>query len=93
VDPQTFANNLWEARKSTSKNPLAQMMYRLEKTLSSQGASCAICGSNLDIQMHHVKSLKDIESSKSAIAKHMIAISRRQIPLCRTHHLNIHRGN
>jgi hypothetical protein len=93
LDPQQFAKALWADRKSTSKNPLAQMMWRLDKTTSHQGSPCAICGTLYDVQMHHIRALKDIETSKSPIDKHMIAINRKQIPLCRTHHLSIHRGN
>lgn len=46
---------------------------------TSQGAPCAMCGSYKDIQMHHVRALKDITKSKNAIHKHMIAIKRKQI--------------
>ena len=69
------------------------MAWRLENTISSQGAPCAICGSTEDVQMHHVRALKDIEKSKNAIHRHMIAIERKQIPVCRKHHLELHGGN
>jgi len=93
VNLQEFAKTLRADRKSTSKNPLAQMFWRLQNTISNIGAACAICGTNDDIQMHHVRALKDIASSKSTVVKHMIAMARTQIPLCRTHHLSVHRGN
>jgi hypothetical protein len=86
-------SEIWGNKKQNAKNPLAAMAWRLERTLSRQGATCAICGSNEDIQMHHVRALKDIAKSKNAVHKHMIAIERRQIPVCRTHHLKLHRGN
>ena len=84
---------MWETRGQTAKNPLASMAWRLEKALSKQGAPCAICGSYEDVQMHHVRALKDIAKSTHAIHKHMIAIDRKQIPVCREHHLKLHRGN
>lgn len=65
------------------------MAWRLETALSRQGATCAICGSPEDVQMHHVRALKDIAKSKNAVHKHMIAIERR---VCRKHHLELHRG-
>jgi group II intron reverse transcriptase/maturase len=56
-----MAQSLWEKRKRLSKNPLAAMSWRLEKALSSQSAPCSICGSFENIEMHHVRSLKDID--------------------------------
>lgn len=69
------------------------MAWRLEKTILNQGAPCAICGSHVDVQMHHVRALKDIVKSKSIIHKYMIAIERKQIPVCRKHHLELHGGD
>lgn len=89
----SFLETIWDNKKSTARNPLVAMAWRLEKTLSSQGAPCAICESFKDIQMHHVRPLKDIAKPTSAIRKHVIAIQRKQIPLCREHHLAIHKGN
>jgi len=37
--------------------------------------------------------LKDIAKSKNAVHKYMIAVERRQIPVCREHHLELHGGN
>lgn len=65
----------------------------MSKTISSQGAPCAICGSFEDVQMHHVRHLKDIAKSKSIVHKYMISIERKQIPICRKHHLDLHKGN
>uniref|UniRef100_UPI0023F2B125 reverse transcriptase n=1 Tax=Cyathus jiayuguanensis TaxID=380660 RepID=UPI0023F2B125 len=90
---EEFLERIWNMRKSTSKNHLASMAWRLEKTISSQGAPCAICGSFENIQMHHVRALKDIAKSRNVVHKHMIAIQRRQIPVCREHHLILHKGN
>lgn len=84
---------LWKNRSEQAKNPLAAMAWRLDKTISSQGAPCAICGSYKDVQMHHVRALKDIAKSKNAVHRHMIAIERKQIPVCREHHLELHKGN
>lgn len=90
---EAFIKEIWDLRKSNAKNPLAAMAWRLESTLSSQGAPCAICGSFEDVQMHHERALKDIAKSTNAVHRHMIAIARKQIPVCRQHHLELHRGN
>lgn len=91
--PEKFLEIIWSMRRSSAKNPLAAMAWRLEKTLSSQGAPCAICGSFQDVQMHHGRALKDIAKPTNAVHRHMIAIQRKQIPVCRKHHLALHKGN
>jgi group II intron reverse transcriptase/maturase len=88
-----FLEVIWEMRGSSAKNPLASMAWRLESTISSQGAPCAVCGSFDDVQMHHVRPLKDIAKSENAVLRHMKAIQRKQIPVCREHHLALHKGN
>jgi len=50
------------------------MAWRLETALSRQGATYAICGSPEDIQMHHIRALKDIAKLKNTVHKHMIAV-------------------
>nr|AYE93208.1 hypothetical protein C0995_000009 [Termitomyces sp.] len=90
---ENFLKGIWTTKGAAAKNPLAAMAWRLESTLSSQGAPCAICGSFEDVQMHHVRALKDIAKSETAVHRHMIAIQRRQIPVCREHHLTLHKGN
>ena len=90
---EDFVKELWKLKASDAKSPLAATAWRLAKTLSSQGSNCIICGSNENVQMHHVRALKDIAKSKNVVHKHMIAIERRQIPVCREHHLKLHGGN
>lgn len=84
-----FLKAIWDVRGQNAKNPLASMAWRLESAISSQGAPCAICGSYEDIQMHHVRALKDIAKSTNAVHRHMIAIARKQTPVCRKHHLEL----
>lgn len=75
------------------KNPLDVMAWRLEKTISAQAAPCEICGFYENVQMQHSRPLKDIKKTKTAVQKHIIAIQREQIPICRKHHLDTHGGN
>jgi group II intron reverse transcriptase/maturase len=92
-DFKSFMNILWKQNiVASSENPLIQMGWRLQNTISSQGHGCAICGSQNQVDMHHVRALKDIDKYKSKVHQFMIAIQRIQIPLCKLHHLEIHRG-
>jgi len=86
-------DKVWSMRKAASKNLLGVMTWRLERTLSRQGAPCSICGSHEDVQMHHVRPLIDLPKSINAVRKYAISMSRKQVPLCRKHHLAAHKGD
>ena len=54
---------------------------------------CIICKTTKDVQMHHVKSLKDLKPVNNLIKDRQRAILRKQVPLCRKHHLQVHNYN
>jgi group II intron reverse transcriptase/maturase len=89
---QEFIDKVWTSRKASATDPLALMGYRLEKALSSKGTPCVICGSFKNVEMHHKNPLKNIPKTVKAQKRHQMAIERKQIPLCKKHHLLIHRG-
>lgn len=45
--------------------------------------------------MHHVRHIKDLRNGKKLdfFAIQMAGINRKQVPLCKTHHIDLHRGN
>lgn len=48
------------------------MLCQLEKILSFQGSFCALSvNQRMDVQMHNIRSSRDIKPSKSQITKHM----------------------
>jgi len=66
-------------------------------TRSILGHECIICGkrSQKEVQMHHLRRIRDLKKSLKLdfFAKQMAAINRKQVPLCRVHHMNLHRGH
>jgi hypothetical protein len=68
------------------------MAWRLDRSRYHHGAPCSICGSYEDVQMHHVNPIKNIGLSKGPIHLYKGAMERTQIPLCRIHHLEVHKG-
>ena len=54
--------------------------------------TCEICGSDDNVQIHHIKHLKDIKRSKELWAIKMIANKRKTIALCQKHHQEVHNG-
>jgi group II intron reverse transcriptase/maturase len=79
--------------RSNDHNPLAQMGWRFNKGVRVFEENCVICGSSVNIEMHHVKSLKLLKPLNNKFKDRVRALTRKQIPLCRNHHLQIHNGN
>ncbi len=52
-------------------------------------AECAMCGSTENIEIHHVRALKDLKG-KTPVERVMIAAKRKSIPLCRSCHMKQH---
>lgn len=55
------------------------------------GLTCAKCGTDEHIEMHHVRLLSDLNPKLSEIDKLMAKRRRKQIPLCRACHLDHHK--
>lgn len=52
---------------------------------------CAVCGSREDVEIHHIRNLVDIKDRKADwFRKQMSSINRKQIPLCKEHHIKLH---
>lgn len=54
--------------------------------------TCEVCGSTKDIEVHHVRALKDIKNSKSLYDQMMIARKRKTLILCSECHHKLHAG-
>jgi group II intron reverse transcriptase/maturase len=53
---------------------------------------CAICGSSGPIQMHHVRHIRKRGQAVTGFTLFLVAINRKQLPVCKTCHQDIHRG-
>ena len=65
--------------------------YRTNQTL--QGP-CKICGSDKDIEIHHMKHLRKMNKAAKGdyLTQQMIKMNRKQIPLCQKCHNKVHKG-
>lgn len=70
--------------------PFEAFYYNI-RTKSRIEELCRICGSSEQVEMHHVKGLKDGKTSNT-FKKIMSNLNRLQIPVCRICHKRIHRG-
>jgi group II intron reverse transcriptase/maturase len=66
-------------------------------TTSKLDYSCIVCGSTQNIEMHHIRKVRDIrkdsrtnKKTKNWFQTQMAAINRKQVPLCRFHHERLH---
>nr|ATI20213.1 group II intron reverse transcriptase/maturase [Juglanconis oblonga]ATI20375.1 group II intron reverse transcriptase/maturase [Juglanconis oblonga] len=53
---------------------------------------CASCGDTENLQVHHLKHIRTIDTKLSSFDQQMAAINRKQIPLCHKCHMDIHAG-
>jgi len=47
----------------------------------------------VDVEMHHVRKIRDLKDRNTKLdfyTRQMAAINRKQVPLCRTHHIELH---
>lgn len=58
---------------------------------SLEGLACQICGSTSQVEMHHVRMMKDLNPRASLVDKIMAKRNRKQIPLCKRCHIEKHR--
>lgn len=85
--------------KPLINNPLnlIETSWAGKLTKSSFNQVCLICGTSENIEMHHIRSVKDvraryIKGGKVSFARFEGAIKRKQFPLCSYHHQLYHKG-
>lgn len=62
-------------------------------TRSKLGHNCMVCGAQNNIEMHHVRALRiGNRNITNGFNRIMSAINRKQVPLCRSCHKNVHNG-
>jgi group II intron reverse transcriptase/maturase len=74
------------------RDPLSVMDWKIS-TLDNMGQGCANCDSQDRVEMHHVKHIKTINPKLSSFDKLLARINRKQVPLCRRCHLQVHKGS
>ena len=67
--------------------------HRELRTRSKLGFPCLICGSEQNVEMHHVRHIRKMGKQKpTGFTAVMRALNRKQIPVCSSCHDKIHRG-
>jgi hypothetical protein len=53
--------------------------------------NCKLCGSDYRVEMHHVRNMSLLNPKVSKVDKLIVRANRKQIPLCRNCHMNLHK--
>jgi hypothetical protein len=83
---QPFSTKTDIDQKRIAYRPRTQLVDRL---LANQ---CEICGSRQHVEVHHIRAMKDVSSSKAGWQQLMSAMRRKTLVVCRTCHTKIHNG-
>jgi group II intron reverse transcriptase/maturase len=83
---QPFSTKTDIDRKRIAYQPRTQLVDRL---LANQ---CEICGSSNQIEVHHIRAMKDVANTKAGWQQLMSAMRRKTLVVCRTCHTKIHNG-
>jgi hypothetical protein len=63
------------------------------RTRSKLGKPCCVCDSTEQIEMHHVRHIRKMGQKRANGFKAIMqALNRKQVPVCRTCHQKVHRG-
>lgn len=73
-----------------NSTPVVQTLFGNRSLANLDGLECSVCNSDTDVEMHHVRFLKDLNPKLDMIDKLMATKKRKQIPLCRSCHLEKH---
>lgn len=77
----------------TDSNPVIKALYGSVSLSTLDDLECAKCSSKYRVEMHHVRHMKDHNPKLNSLDKLMVRRRRKQIPLCRTCHMEYHRKN
>lgn len=93
--PTNFKKQSILNKKNPTVEPLKGLdaVWNAKFTKSNLLKACVICGTTDNVEMHHVRKIKDLRKPSSKLdffSRQMAAINRKQIPLCRDHHARLH---
>lgn len=90
-----YENSDWKVnRDAFSKSnevDLVRLGIRL-RTRSKLGRACCICGEENGVEMHHVRHIRKMDSKAEGFTRLMNILNRKQVPVCKQCHMDIHSG-
>lgn len=96
-NPTSFSKQSIMKNSNPSVEPLKSLhkVWNSKVTKSNLFKACVICGETNQVEMHHVRQIRHIKKPNVKLdffTKQMALINRKQIPLCKDHHIRLHTG-
>ena len=85
-------NERFKTGQNLNTDELLTKTWSNSLTLSQFDEPCALCGTMDDIEIHHVRSVKDVRLKTRTYAQWAGGFLRKSIPLCKDHHVKLHSG-
>lgn len=89
--PIVLGVDTWKFNAET-QDPILKVNAAGISKASLEDLSCSSCESKDRVEMHHVRMMKDLNPKAFYVDKIMAQRNRKQIPLCRKCHLELHRN-
>jgi len=86
-------NERFRVNENNNIDKILSQTWSNSLTRSQFDEPCAICGTLENIEIHHLRSVKDVRVKTRTYAQWTGGFLRKSIPLCREHHLQLHAGN
>jgi group II intron reverse transcriptase/maturase len=85
-------NKRFNAKVSPNIDSILNKTWSNSMTQSQFDEVCAVCGTSDNIEMHHIRYVKNVRMKVRTYAQWEGAFNRKSIPLCSNHHLAYHNG-
>jgi hypothetical protein len=85
-------NERFRANENTNIDQLLSQTWSNSLTRSQFDEPCVICGTFDNIEIHHLRSVKNVRVKTRTYAQWVGGFSRKSIPLCKEHHILLHAG-
>lgn len=76
---------------------LLEISWSSKLTTNTFNKVCVLCSSSQGLEMHHLRKVADVRykmrTGNSTFEQWIGASTRKQIPLCKYHHIELHKGN
>lgn len=69
-----------------------EVLDRKISTVSSLDQACSSCGAWENVEMHHLRHIRTINVKLNSFDQMLARVNRKQVPLCRNCHLEVHAG-
>jgi group II intron reverse transcriptase/maturase len=86
-------NERFKVNENNNIDELLNQTWTNSLTRSQFDEPCAICGTLDNIEIHHLRSVKDVRAKTRTYAQWTGGFLRKSIPLCKDHHVQLHAGN